>query len=259
MNLTNKNYFSPQAEALYFSASQCKAFLECEAKAASEYQGTYKKEESNALLMGSYVDAYFSGEIGAFLDEHPDIFTKAGRLKSEYRQCEDIIERVEKDPVFMRYLYGDKQQILTGEIFGYPFKAKIDVLNPARIVDLKLVKDLGTVWKHGERVSFVDAWQYDLQGFIYQQMVAQNFEGDVRPFYLACITKETVPDYEVIHIPDWKLNSAGEILRHYLPRWNAIKRGEALPDRCGVCDYCKKTKRITGPIEYEELLNKEEL
>lgn len=252
MDLTNENYFSPNAEALYFSASQCKSFMRCEAAAVAELQGSYIRPESKALLMGSYVDAYFTGDFGKFVDDHPEIFTTKGNLRSEYRLCEDCIERVEKDPFFMKYLEGDKQKVLTGEIFGHKFKCKIDILHKTRIVDLKLMKDMAPIWKAGTRQTFVDAWNYDLQGFIYQQLVEQN-TGEHLPFYLAVITKESVPDYEIIHIPDWKLNSSGEVLKHYIDRWASLKRGDEPPFRCGSCDYCRKTKRLKEPLEYEEL------
>ena len=57
MALTSKNYFSPRANRLYFSASQVKQFKRCEAMAMAEIRGKYTRPASQALMVGSYVDA----------------------------------------------------------------------------------------------------------------------------------------------------------------------------------------------------------
>ena len=36
-----------------------------------------------------------------------------------------------------------------------------------------------------------------------------------------------------------------------IERFELIKRGEVEPIRCERCDYCKSTKILTGPEEYE--------
>jgi len=107
----------------------------------------------------------------------------------------------------------------------------------------------------GERKTFIDAWGYDLQGFVYQAIVEQA-TGKHLPFYLAVITKETPADIEIIHIPDWKLNSAGELIKHYLPEFVKVKNGEAVAEKCGHCEWCRETKIIKRVTEYEELLER---
>ena len=82
------------------------------------------------LMVGSYVDAYFEGTLPTFSAQHPEIFSSrgktAGELKSEYKQASIMIDRAVKDPVFMQYMAGDKQVIMTGEIEGVPVKIKIE-------------------------------------------------------------------------------------------------------------------------------------
>ena len=68
--------------------------------------------------MGSYVDAYFEGKLDRFKEQNPEIFTKQGSLKAEYRRADLVIARIERDPMLMRYLSGEKQVIKTGEIAG---------------------------------------------------------------------------------------------------------------------------------------------
>ena len=145
------------------------------------------------------------------------------------------------------------QRVMTGELFGVKWKVKTDSLHDDKIVDLKLMKDIEPVYKDGERKTFIDAWGYDIQGFVYQQIVAQN-TGKELPFYLAVITKEKNTNIEIIHIPDWRLKSAGELVKHYIQRYARVKAGEIAPERCGVCDWCRDTKVITKPLEYDELV-----
>lgn len=174
MILTEANYHSPEASMAFMGASQYKHFQSCPAAALAACRGEYKRETTTALLVGSYVDAHFSGTLDTFRAQHPEIFKKDGGLKSEYIQAEEIIVRLERDPIMMLYLRGEKQAILTGVIAGVQFKIKPDVLHPWRIVDMKVMRDFETIWKNGERMPFVEAWGYDIQAAIYQEVEYQN-------------------------------------------------------------------------------------
>lgn len=254
MNLTDTNYHTNEANREYWSVSQFKAFQSCEAAAMASLNGEYDRPMTDALLMGSYIDAHFSGIMGQFSEEHPEIFnSRSGELKSQYRKANTAITRAESDPMLMEYLSGKSQVIMTGELFGKPWKIKVDSLHDDKIVDLKFMKDMGAVYMDGERKSFVQAYGYDLQGYIYQQIVEQN-TGKHLPFYLAVITKEDPANIEVIHVSDKFLNVNKGMVEHYLPIFDAIKNGETDPERCGSCAYCRQSKTLTGPIEFEDLL-----
>lgn len=255
MKLTNTNYHSTKANLEYFSVSQYKTFMECEAKAMAEIEGIYNRPETKALLMGSYVDAWFSGEHDEFMESHPEVFNKrSGQLKAEYLICDKCIARADADPMFRQFMDGDKQLIMTGELFGQPWKVKTDVLHDDKIVDLKLMRDMKPVFKDGEWKTFIDAWGYDIQAYVYQQIVFQN-TGKILPFYFAVITKEEHPDIAIIEMPQWRINSVQPEMEHYMERFASVKALELPPKRCGVCDYCKDTKVLTGVTSYEELLN----
>lgn len=259
MDLNNTNYFTRTADENYLSVSQFKSFLECEDKGLAQIKGNYIRKTTKALLVGSYVDAYFSGcaELDAFTANHADeLYTKKGDLRADFQRADDIIRRVERDKVMMDYLDGDPQVIMTGELFGSEWKIKTDSLHSDKIVDLKVMKDMKPIYKDAEWKDFITAWGYDIQGFVYQQIVEQN-TGKHLPFYLAVATKEEHPDIEIIQMPDWKLNSAGEIVKHYTPRYQKIKDGEIEPNRCGVCDWCRDTKVLTEPISYESFIEKD--
>ena len=256
MKLTKKNYFSTKANTEFWSVSQFKTFYDCEARALAELAGVYERPETKDLLIGSYVDAHFSGELDTFIGNHPELFNKrTGELKADYQRCDEIIHAAEFDPLFMDYMNGKKQVIMTGELFGVQWKIKVDVLHEDKIVDLKVMRDMQPMFKNGERKTFIDAWGYDIQGFIYQQIVKAN-TGKTLPFYLAVLTKEKVPDKEIIHIPDYRLNSAGEIVKHYIEKFDKIKHGIDEPTNCGVCDWCRSQKKLTRPLEYEELIER---
>lgn len=254
MILTSENYFSPENQLAYMGASQFKAFLACPAAALAEIRGEYRQEETTALLVGSYVDAYFEGTLDLFKAQHPTLFKKDGGLKSEYVQAEQIIRRIERDEMFMRYMSGQKQVIMTGEIAGVPFKIKVDSFHPGRaIVDLKIMKDLEDSWNdaEGHRCPYWMNWGYDYQGAIYREIVRQN-AGETLPFMIAAATKQKTTRLQIGQIAPERLDYCLDIVKHEAPRFAAIKRGELPAERCEQCDYCVETAVLSEIVEYRE-------
>lgn len=256
MELTSSNYFSTEAAMDYWSVSQFKAFDSCEAAGLAMARGECEREQTTALLVGSYVDARFTGDKGAlgrFALEHPEIFKKDGSLKAEFRQAETMIEAVKAQPLMMDYLTGENQVIMSAELFDVPWKIKIDIHGGNRIVDLKTVKDFEPLYKEGfGRLNWIEYWGYDIQGAIYQR-IEQLYSGRAEPlpFYIVAVTKERVPDVAVIQIPQYALDTALKVVEAKIDRFDLVKHGEIEPERCEVCDYCKKTKRLKEPSIYE--------
>lgn len=252
MNLTKRNYFSRKANKLFMSVSQFKAFEKCPAAAMAEINGKFQREKTTALLVGSYVDAYFEGSLKAFQRQNPEIFKKDGTLKAEYIQANEIIKRIEQEPLFMEYISGKKQVIMTGTIAGVSVKIKTDSLHPDKIVDMKIMKDFESVYVE-ERglLPWFEAWEYDLQGAVYQEVVRQN-TGKQLPFYLAAATKEKTTNLDIVHIGQNYLDFALERFIANVPQFDAIKAGIIEPDRCELCEYCKSSKVLTAPTEAEE-------
>lgn len=285
MILTNENYFSPEAMQKFFSNSQVKGFMRCEAQALSELNGDYEREVTTSLLVGSYVDAHFEGTLDLFKAQHPEIVSTkgktAGQLKSEYRQAEDIISKLENDVLFSMLMSGEKQVIMTGDVAGYDFKIKIDsLLSPAQvraivetfpdtksvfgqtgieygaIVDMKTTKDFEDIWNpiNREKQNFVEFWGYDIQGAIYQSVVSSNNGGNKLPFIIAAVTKEkSGADMAALHIPDDVLAEKLAEIVEAMPRIAMVKDGLFLPHRCGKCAYCKQTKILKNIIDYREV------
>ena len=251
MGLTAKHYFSPNSQLKYCGSSQFKSFLRCPAKAMAELRGEWDRGDSTALLIGSYIDSWFEGSLDTFKSEHPQIFKKDGSLKAEYEKANSIIERVQQDELFMKYMGGKKQVIKTGEIEGVPFKIKMDSYHKGKaIVDLKVIKDFQPIWDEdrGCRLDFIHYWGYDYQAAIYQAI-----EGNNLPFFICAVTKEAQPDLAVIQIPQAWIDSAMADIKNYIDVIDAVKRGELEAERCGHCDYCKATKRLTRVISADEL------
>jgi hypothetical protein len=196
------------------------------------------------------VDAYFEGTIDQFKTENPEIFKRDGSLKAEFVKADEIIARIERDDFFMSTLSGEKQVIMTGELFGAKWKIKMDSYLPGiAIVDLKV---MASITKHEwvrdiGYLDFIRYWGYDTQGAVYQEIVRQN-TGKRLPFYIAAATKESEPNIQVIQVEQAILDEALSAVKTNMPRIIDLKSGNATPDRCEICDCCKHSKVLHAPI-----------
>lgn len=262
MILTAENYFSKEADEEYLSVSQYKNFIGtlgrngCEAEALAYLNGEWTHEKTTALMVGSYVDAHFEGTLALFKAQNPEIFTKQGILKAEYRRAEEVINRIERDEYFMKHMDGEKQVIMTGELFGAKWKIKMDSYFPDKlIVDLKCMRTLRETYytKDYGNMDFIRNWGYDIQGAVYQKIVEIN-TGNKIPFKIAAASKEEYPDIEIIQIEQQILDNALAEVEKNVPKIIALKKGEYEPVRCECCNYCRHTKVLTHSIWSDELL-----
>lgn len=254
IRLTAENYFHPRSQMKYMGVSQFKAFEKCEAAALAELNGEFERKPSTALLVGSYVDAHFEGTLDIFQAKHPELFKRDGSLKSEYIQAEAIINRIERDSMMMKYLGGKSQVIMTGVIADVPVKIKIDAYHPDKmIVDQKIMRDFAPVYVPEQgKLTWIEAWGYDLQGAVYQEIVRQN-TGKKLPFYLAAATKETETDIGIFEVPQNLLDFELEHFTELAPTYQLMKQGVIPAERCEKCDFCKRTKVLNKVILMEEL------
>ena len=276
MRLSNENYFSQEMQLKYMGSSQFKAFEACEAAALAEIEGRWRRPVTTAMLVGSYVDAYFEGTLDEFIPEHPEIIKRDGTLKADFAHAETIIHRMEDDELYMMLMSGRKQVVMTGQIAGVPYKIKVDSLLGAKtcreivnrfpetekalgfcdgaIVDQKVMASLADVWSDEEygRIPFARAWGYDIQGAIYQAI-----EGHMLPFILAVGTKEEQPDLAAVYIPDQELAAKLAEVEALSPRYQAIKEHKIEPVGCGRCAYCRSIKKLKTIVDYR-LLNERE-
>lgn len=241
--LTESNYYSSESDKAYMSVSQYKSFMSCEARTMAKLNGEYEEEKNSALLFGSYVDSAIEGTLEQFKAENPQIFKKNGEPYAEYVKAEELIRLIKENDLFMKFLGGEKQVILTFELFGVWWKIKMDsFVRGICITDLKIMKDTKSIPK----------WRYDTQGIIYQKGVELNDLGKL-PFYLAVATKEDIPDLNIFQIPQSTLDLALMEVEENLPHIMEVKSGKIAPTRCEKCDYCKKTRQVRIR-NYNELL-----
>lgn len=270
--VTSENYYAPEINMAYMGSSQFKSFQRCEAATLAELRGEWVAPTTPALLVGGYIDAWFSGELPVYQAQHPELFKRDGTLKAEYLKAQDVIARMESDELYSLLMSGQKQVIRTGFIAGVPFKIKIDSLldgdtcrkiaerfPKARaalgfcdgaIVDQKAMRDMAAVWSEEDRcrLPFVEAWGYDTQGAIYQAV-----DGHMLPFILAVGTKEDSPDLAALYISDEDLAAKLHEVEDLAPRYQAIKEGRIHPTRCEHCAYCRATKRLDAILNYKDL------
>ena len=245
--LTKENY---KDNHYYLSYSRFSKFLDCEAAAFADY----KTEPTVEFLVGSYVDAYFSNEMPEFQAAHPEMYnSRTGELKKDFIKADEIIARIEQDPLLVHYMSGEKQTIMAGEIEGVPFKIKMDsYLENEAIVDLKIMKDFNKVWSTAYKayINFVEAYDYDIELAIFQEIVRQKTGGKILPCYLVCATKENPPDIGLFEIPQEALDKALQTVKNNLPRYLQISQGKVAPHRCEKCAYCRSSKKAQL-ISYE--------
>jgi len=181
MKLTEENYFNLENNIKYTGSSQIKSFISCEKAALAELTGEWVKEKNENLLTSSYLDEKISGTLENFKKNNPEIFTKQGELKSQYKHIEEIYDEInsERNAIFKKYLSGEHQIIMVGEISGVPVKIKIDSFFPGKaIIDLKCVKDFSLIFneKTKQRENFITYYDYILQ----RKFVSRDCEAKYR-------------------------------------------------------------------------------
>ena len=252
MVLTDETYYGQEASRKFMSVSQFKNFQKCEAAALAELTGEYAPERGRALLLGSYVDEMLTGTEESqdeFVEENrAELFKKNGDPYADVAQADEAIRRVQAQPLMMKYLSGEHQVIMTGEIEGVPVKGKFDSYKPGEFVaDLKYLKDFRSPNFFENAISY---YGYDMQLAVYQELVRQNGGGDL-PCYLVIVTKQDPPDVEVVEVNEYDLNMALARFKATVRRFQDIKEGKIPPERCDGhdCAYCRATKILTEPID----------
>lgn len=260
--LTEDNYYSQEADRRYMSVHQFIDFAGymgiegCEERAMAKLNGDYVIEKSDAFLVGSFVDSFFEGSLEKFKGENPQIFTKSGELKAQYKRAEKMIERCLQDDLFMQFMSGEKQKIFTAPMFGCEWKCKLDSYIPGvAIVDLKTTANLHKSWNVRDygKVTFVEYFGYTVQLAVYQKIV-EIVTGEKLPCYIAAVTKEDIPEIELIGIDQQTLDHALNYVESNMPSVLSVKEGTYEPTRCNHCEYCKMTKKLESAIPFTELI-----
>lgn len=264
MILTKENYHSKEAGWAYMSNSQYKGFLKCEARELATLKGEYEEEQKDCLVEGSYLHAWSEGieALEKFRIDHPEMFSSTGKtkgeLKANFKHIEKMISVLQDDEFVMFCLEGEKEKILTANLFGVPWKICIDVFRNDTNVEIKTVKSIRELtWsdKHRAKVTFIDAMDYMVQAAIYAEVRRVALGEEKLPqSIMVAVSKESSPDKELINLSDHvRFSFELQNIEMNLPHILQVKNGEIAPKRCERCDYCRQTKEITRIIPYTEL------
>jgi hypothetical protein len=264
--LTKDNYFSLEMDRKYLSVSQFKSFDlasgGCEAAAVAKLKGEYVEPTPDAFLAGSYVHAWSEGTLKEFIIQHPEMFTKSGTLnQTKFKNLDKCIETLKNDPFVMQALDGQKEVIMTAEIFGAKWKGMFDVYNPQKkmLNDLKVMRSIHEkIWNEDTRrkENFIDAYNYWLNIAVYLEIERLNRGGaDDDYFYphIIAVSKEDEPDKEVIYLGNNFVKEQLEYIEVKLPHILDVKEGREEPIHCGHCNYCRSVKKLEGVITPDQL------
>lgn len=251
------------------SFSQLTRFVECPAAAMANLRGEWEYPKTDALLVGSYFHSAFESETAfqALINANrEEIFQKRnGKKYADFIKADQMIERIRNDKTAMFFMTGRHEVKIEGDIDGVHFVAKIDCLNEKHhfFADLKSVSEIRsgewieytdreTGCKRRKKVSFIEARKYHWQMAIYQELIRQNFGCDFLPVIVAA-SKQNFPDLEVVAFDDYiELNEYLAEVEDQLPDIEQIKNGKKEAKRCGLCEYCRATKKIKNMLPFRE-------
>jgi hypothetical protein len=110
--------------------------------------------------------------------EHKIVFTK-----KELRDAERLADAIYKNEDARSLLVKSEFEIPeVGMLYGYPFRAKADILKPGAIVDLKTTTDVNNFNLSAKK------YRYALQVFIYCQL----FNIEYKDFTFLCVDKSNL-------------------------------------------------------------------
>lgn len=263
LDLNNdEDYYSNRASWLFWSVSQYKDFMKCEAAALAKLKEEWTTtSDPKALLVGNYVHSFFESEEAheQFKEQNVSKFCKKnGEMYKDFEIAEQMIERVKKERFFKFLWQGRKEVPVTGSLYGVEWKGKIDLLNisDGYFVDLKTTRALDTrIWSAEKQryTSFVEGYGYTIQLGIYEKLLEMEYG---KPFtgYIYAVTKETPSNVAAIEVPAIVKDIELQFVETNIKRLNAVKNGETEPSMCGSCEYCRERKELTGFIKPRDLI-----
>lgn len=265
ITLNHKNYYDHDTDFQYMSPSVFKQMMACEAAELALLKGDYEQSNKDALLVGNFVHSFFESDEAhrKFIDEHPEIIStrgaSKGHLKANFKIGEQMIDRLCDEQLFTNMDNTcEHEVIVTGKLFGYDWKGKIDALNVEQgfFMDYKTVDDIRKrSWsdKYRGMVDFVRARDYLPQMWVYSQLLEQKYG---KPFtcLIWAVSKQTPSDVQLINPSSVWLEPEEFWIKEHIDHIEQVMTGEVAPKACGHCEYCREHKTITSAIDVGEIL-----
>ena len=260
------------SEIHHLSVSQARSLESCPRRwKAIHIDKTEQREPATIpMIVGNYFELPFFDPAGkdAFLKENEELIWPKGRyyqkdygrfkagdqkdLPAEFKKADLIIKTIaDTQPDIIRWLKGDHQVKLEGEIGGVHILAYADIIRIEKgetwIVDLKCLKPLNDYWNELTR-RYEKWWErYVMQVAVYRELYHQMTGEVARMAVLAC-SKEKPPNFQFPEINDEeKIAEEMDLFEKYCFLARKIANGTEKARRCGSCDYCRKTVKISGP------------
>ena len=245
------------------------------------FHSYFESEEAHKKFCEEHADKIFKTKnvtIARSTKERPAITqTQITGKYAPFIQADKMIETVQNDKLMKTFidLDGENEKIITGNLFNVKWRGKLDKY----CKDMRIIIDYKTVaniWETSynpitkQRETFVEKYGYIMRAAVYSILEMQTYfnvsfeeaykmllsdSGDLPEFILLCVSKQDVPDKEVL-----RLNHTQEYIRSLdyvrekMHRIQTVKEGRTAPKRCGVCEYCRATKQLKEIKPYYELI-----
>lgn len=266
MQLNKDNYFSKEADREYMSITQFKDFDHehggCESAALASLNGEWTEKENSSFLIGSYIHAWSEGEeaFKKFIkDNYACIYKKNGDLYADFAKADKMIETLKRDKLIEDFRVGDKEVILTADLFGVKWKAMFDILNHENrfLIDLKTTKSIHEKYWNERRKTkenFIEFYDYTLQLAVYLEILRLNLDkADYYDSYIIVVDKQDIPDKAILYLGNSFIHEKLEEVENKIGHIVDVKNGKVEPKRCENCDYCRSTKQLKEIIYYKEI------
>jgi hypothetical protein len=246
-NLTEENYFLDKE---HLNCSTLKIYNECESKALAISKGQFTQDfsDSDAILIGKYVDAAIEGTLEEFIENNPKIYSRGKKengLRKPFEEANEMINKIKNDKFANIMLSGDKQTIYVGEIAGVKVKCKIDNIDHEKglFTDLKTARDIFETQYNADtkqRETFVQFRGYLIQLAFYREIIRQNTGKNYHAGIIAYDKTKNMAGLALI-VQDYELDPYyDEVLRLLEKHKEALVKEK--PHRCERCDYCNATR-----------------
>lgn len=266
MIVTPENYHTPEVKKKYMSSSQWKSWLRCPAATKAEIEGRYKREPTEAMLVGSYVDRALTSpdDFEAFVEENrAEIYGSKGKYAA-FVAADAMIDKVKADPVWQSMAKLAKfQEIMEGNIYGEPWLYMADMMIVGEgndtLLDLKTASGFDEDWGKDSasgkyvKLHWIDAWGYWRQLAVGRHLYIQKY--GVAPVCGIIGVKKPSSKDKPVGLGLWSMTDTlrfeSELARigELTPKVMQWKSGEVPAPACGTCDYCLSVSTLDDEKE----------